>query len=39
MAIVNTGAVERTITGKHDANFVRPLGDEELVSKYRRGLI
>jgi len=28
MAIVNTGAVERTITGEHDANFVRPLSDE-----------
>jgi len=28
MAIINTGAVERTIIGKHDANFVHPLGDE-----------
>ena len=27
MAIVNTGAVERTIIGEHDANFVRPLSD------------
>ena len=28
MAIINTGIVERTIVGVHDANFVHPLGDE-----------
>ena len=28
----NTGAVERSITGVHDANFVRPLGDEEVTN-------
>ena len=32
MAIINTGAVERTIIGKHDANFVHPLGDELVVN-------
>ena len=32
MAITNTGIVERTIVGVHDANFVRPLGDEEVLN-------
>ena len=30
MAIINTGIVLRTITGVHDANFVHPIGDEEI---------
>ena len=32
MAVTNTGVVLRTITGVHDANFVRPLGDEEVLN-------
>jgi len=32
MAVTNTGIVLRTITGVHDANFVRPLGDEEVLN-------
>ena len=32
MAVINTGIVERTIIGKHDANFVHPLGDEEVTN-------
>ena len=32
MAVVNTGIVLRTITGVHDANFVHPIGDEEVVN-------
>jgi hypothetical protein len=28
----NTGVVLRTITGVHDANFVHPLGDEEVLN-------
>jgi len=31
MAVTNTGVVLRTITGVHDANFVRPLGDELII--------
>ncbi len=30
--VTNTGAVERGIEASHDANFVHPIGDEELVS-------
>lgn len=28
----NTGVVERSIVGVHDANFVHPIGDEEVVN-------
>ena len=31
-SVSNTGAVERSITGVHDANFVHPLGDEEITN-------
>jgi hypothetical protein len=31
MAVTNTGVVLRTITGVHDANFARPLGDELII--------
>ena len=32
MAVTNTGIVLRTITGVHDANFVHPIGDEEVLN-------
>jgi hypothetical protein len=28
----NTGIVERSVVGVHDANFVHPLGDEEIIN-------
>jgi len=31
-SVSNTGIVERSITGVHDANFVHPLGDEEITN-------